>query len=316
MQSFGLWEENALRINVKSGFQQENLEEKLLNLDPQYMKSHKVEVLEGEIKFTHFAKQGDKLYPKVNDKNDQSSCSSSSLDGGSVNESCYGTLGAFMKEKRDQQKLYGLSCRHVLNQKNKKIYGKFGTDENFSELGHTIYLAEDSFHDFGVFEVNQDLCDKCEHIFVNDDDKESNAAVHVKDAMVDTIVHKKGAKTAWTTGRIQSPEFYSDLFGNRDDVFLVASLGDTDYFSEEGDSGSIVFTRDRSSDQSSVSVLGMVFGGVDSLYESQCPEIEKSTACFRFNAALDKLNKSETLNLEFISKDSSSSNDFDENEGE
>jgi hypothetical protein len=304
---------------VKPGSQPENLEENLLALDRKYVESHKLEVLEGVIKFTEFAKQGDKLYHRIVDESEESSCSSLPVGACSVKNSRSGTLGGFMKETHNQHKLYGLSCRHVLDQRNGKVYVKFGTNENLTELGHTSYLAEEPFHDFAMFEVKEDLYHKCEGVFVNDDDDESNAVVHEENLAVGTIVHKKGATTAWTAGRIQSPEFYSNLFEGRDDVFLVTHFGDGDYFAKAGDSGSIVFSRDTSSDQSSVSVLGMVIGGIDEIRESQAPhssEIETSTLCFRLNTALDKLREAEKLSLEFLPKDSSTFSDSNEKEDE
>lgn len=73
------------------------------------------------------------------------------------------------------------------------------------------------------------------------------------------LVHKIGAATDVTSGRIMSLEYYDKDMDNhcRDNIFLVKGLNGP--FSEEGDSGSLVFCRPNSVKQNYVNVLGMVY---------------------------------------------------------
>ncbi|XP_061185126.1 uncharacterized protein LOC133193172, partial [Saccostrea echinata] len=226
-----------------------------------------------------------------------------------MEECTYGTLGAFMEEKSNRA-LYGITCRHVIPQEHEKVYMKIDQNKPPCEFGHSVYTSEKSFEDFAVFKVNDHVKDECKKTFQNDDDYECNAVVHPGYTSDNLIVHKKGAATGWTTGRIQSREYYSNLIPDQNEVFLVSGF-DKEFFSRGGDSGSAVFKRDESFDQSTVSVLGMVFGGMESNYEEHRPEIEKSTVCFPLNNPLNTMTERNGLELEFPSKEQSFCSDSD-----
>ncbi|XP_061185122.1 uncharacterized protein LOC133193169 [Saccostrea echinata] len=305
---FALWEGKTLRITVKNTKCKYDLEQELKALDTErnFLQSHMLEILEGNVKVSLYVGQGDKLYPgheicdlETNQKRESASANSKDM------EENYGTLGSFLEEKTSKD-LYGITCRHVIPQENEKVFMKILKNKPPSEIGQSVYTSEKNLEDFAVFKVNDYLKDQCIKTFHNDDDEECNAVVHQGNVSDNLVVHKKGATTGWTTGRIQSRECYSHLVPDENEVFLVDGF-DKDFFACTGDSGSVVFTRDKSFDQSTVSVLGMVLGGMESNYEDHQPEIEKSTMCFPLDNALSNLSIQNRLKLEFVPKEQSSS---------
>lgn len=72
-----------------------------------------------------------------------------------------------------------------------------------------------------------------------------------------------------TTGIIRSPEWYKKIQNdeNRDYIFLVEGIDKQ--FSEEGDSGSLVFSRPKSMQQNYVDVLVMVYANDLIVYDDK-----------------------------------------------
>lgn len=69
-------------------------------------------------------------------------------------------------------------------------------------------------------------------------------------------MHKIGATTNVTKGKILSSEHYAKHLSKN--LFLVKGTGEK--FSDQCDSGALVFSRPRSGRQNYINVLGMVFG--------------------------------------------------------
>ncbi|XP_062585302.1 uncharacterized protein LOC134246971 [Saccostrea cucullata] len=312
--SFAIWEGKKFRIIVKDITCKEGLEQDLNALDPDgdFLLSHMIEILKGSVRVSRYVKQGDKLVPghSVNgSQTEENYDAASTSERYELEECCYGTLGAFMEDKSNGE-LYGITCRHVIPHKHEKVYIRIDQNKPLSEFGHSVYTSEKPFEDLAVFKVNDHVTDECIKTFQNDDEYECNATVYPGHISDNLIVHKKGAATGWTIGRIQSRECYSRLIPDQNEVFLVNGF-DEEFFSLGGDSGSAVFKRDESFDQSTVSVLGMVLGGMESNYEDHRPEIEKSTMCFTLNNSLNAMTKCNGLELEFPSIERSLCNDSD-----
>ncbi|XP_062596796.1 uncharacterized protein LOC134258285 [Saccostrea cucullata] len=286
----------------------DDIEQELKTLDTEesFLQSHTLEILEGNVEVTPYIGQGDKLYPGhlINDSETKAKSDTASSNSEDANSNIqYGTLGAFLEEITSKG-LYGITCRHVIPHENEKVFMEIQKNDLPSEVGQSVYTSENEWEDFAVFEVKDFLIDQCIKTFHNDDDEECNVEVHQGNDLDNWIVHKKGARTGWTTGRILSRECYSSLIPVKHGVFLVGGF-DEDYFARTGDSGSVVFMRKSS--QSTVSVLGMVFGGMENIYNDHQPEIEKSTMCFLLNHALSNLSVQNGLELQFVPRKQSSS---------
>lgn len=113
--------------------------------------------------------------------------------------------------------------------------------------------------DFAAIEMNDTISNECDVTFRRDDGKGINAHIYENILEDVGIVHKIGAATGVTKGYIFSSEFYNkySVEGNREGIFLVK--GTDGKFSEEGDSGSLVFSRPRNIQQNYVDIVGMVY---------------------------------------------------------
>lgn len=76
-----------------------------------------------------------------------------------------------------------------------------------------------------------------------------------------SILRKIGATTGLTQGYILSSKFYNKyaVGGNRECKFIYLEKLTDGTFSEDGDSGSLVFSRPRSVQQNYVDIVGMVY---------------------------------------------------------
>lgn len=100
-----------------------------------------------------------------------------------------------------------------------------------------------------------------------------------------------------TTGIVLSPEYYDKLINESNKEYLFLVKGTNGKFSEEGDSGSLVFCRPRSVQQTHVDILGMVYAsnltvnddddddGVDT-DDDHNDENDEQTKCFPNEGAI------------------------------
>lgn len=174
-----------------------------------------------------------------------------------------GTLGGFVTKTNNDQKIYALTCNHLFPKENERAY-----THDFEEIGACVFTTSDKGCDFAAIEIKESYSDSCDVAFRRDDKKKTNANVYSDSLENITIVHKIGAITGVTNGRIVSPEFYLKVTedSTRENVFLVK--GTTEQFSVRGDSGSLVFSRPNSVKQNYVDVVGVVYANDLILYDN------------------------------------------------
>lgn len=121
-----------------------------------------------------------------------------------------------------------------------------------------LYYKENA-RDFAAIEMMDSFLDWCDIPVKRADKKKVNAQIYTRSLNTVGLVHNIGAATDVTSGRIISMEYYDKEMENhcRDNIFLVKCLHGP--FSEEGDSGSLVFCRPNFVIQNHVNVLGIVF---------------------------------------------------------
>lgn len=170
-----------------------------------------------------------------------------------------GTIGGFVSKVDEESKKYALTCDHIFPSGNQIVYADDSDDGVRREIGSCVFRKNDMSCDFAAIEINDTCLDKCNVIFRRDDGKDINAHLYNDNLGNVGIVHKLGATTGVTQRYIHSPEFYNKYAGegNREGIFLVKGTDGT--FSEEGDSGSLVFSRPRSIQQNYVDIVGMVY---------------------------------------------------------
>lgn len=165
-----------------------------------------------------------------------------------------GTLGGFVTQTNNDQKVYALTCNHLFPVKNIPAFTR-----DFGEIGSCIFTTRDKGCDFAAIEINESSLRYCDVAFRREDKKKINANVYSNNLETGNIVHKIGTTTDVTNGIIVSPEFYIKVTNEstRENVFLVK--GTAGKFSDEGDSGSLVFCRPNRIQQTYVDVVGMVY---------------------------------------------------------
>lgn len=166
-----------------------------------------------------------------------------------------GTLGGFVISTDKVRKLYALTCNHLFPKEGEQAF-----TENLDEIGTCSFTTRENTCDFAAIEIKKEFSKNCDETFYKEDSEKTNAYVFSENLKDIGIVHKIGATTQVTKGTIISSEYYDKLKDNtsREHFFLVQ--GTQGNFSEEGDSGSLVFTRSKNARQTSVDVLGMVIG--------------------------------------------------------
>ncbi|XP_062597434.1 uncharacterized protein LOC134258861 [Saccostrea cucullata] len=283
VQGFGIWETSEFRVFVRNREDIESLNSELYKLDPEFLNTMSLHIVSGELNIYNHVKQGEKIYL---DKNDEISK--------------YATAGALLRDNRGQGELYGLTCHHALPRENEFVYVTSGENKQLAQVGECIYSDQKPFHDFAVFQIDKNKRGTCDTTFLNRMEKPCNVNIHEGPISANSVVHKKGATTNLSDGRITSSEFYHELFGKRSEMFLVSSFNSDEYpFSLQGDSGSVVFQHDRSPEQRSVHALGLVTGGIDEVRDESLKDLLNSTVCLRLNKALSCLSEKKQLDLEF-----------------
>lgn len=164
-----------------------------------------------------------------------------------------GTLGGFVREINNKMKIYALTCNHIFPLVNQPAY--IDDFQGLNEIGSCVFTTKEQSCDFAAIEVMDSFAEKCDVAIRRDDQKRVNARLYTESLDNLGLVFKIGATTNVTKGYIISSEFYDKL--HHDNIFLVKGIDGS--FSEEGDSGSLVFSRPKSAKQTYVNVLGMVF---------------------------------------------------------
>lgn len=242
VNAFGIWCNSSFKIFVKTTTVKEELKRELIKRYYHFFKYYPLDIEIGKLIEHRILKQGDPLY--AND------CCEKPLSG---------TLGGFVMRVNEDRKKYALTCNHIFPNRNQIAFAGGSDDGARRQIGHCVFTKSDMSCDFAAIEINDTISNECDVTFKRDDGKGVNA--HTYEEILDDvgIVHKIGATTSVTQGYILSYEFYNKytVEGNRECIFLVK--GTNGKFSEEGDSGSLVFSRPRSVQQNYVDIVGMVY---------------------------------------------------------
>lgn len=330
--SFGIWMDSSFKVFVKNDTDEKTLMDELTNLNQTFIEKYHLEIEKRKIALKQTLKQGESIQAKAHSDDD---------------EYCEGTLGGFVTKVDDKKKIYALTCNHLFPEPNQLAY--IEDNQNIKEIGFCVYTTREKSCDFAAIEINDAFVSKCDIALRRDDKKKTNAKVNTKELKNVGIVHKIGKATDVTTGMILSPEYYDKVMNdsNRGYIFLVK--GTDGQFSEKGDSGSLVFCRPRSAQQTHVDILGIVYGnnlivhddedddddertkhspsegavktksGAENTDNGQYPE--NISCCYRIDTALDlfKKNYSKTFEVKFqddlpLTSLSQSANSDDSNE--
>lgn len=233
VNSFGIWRNSSFKVFVKKTIDVKELEHALKNLQQLFFENYNLEIVKGRLVTLEALKQGGSLLRK---------------DG----ENVAGTLGGFVTKRDDDKKIYALTCNHVFPKEELIAYTDNCTDR---DIGTCVFTTRDSSCDFAAIEINESFSSECDVALRREDNKEISAKVYNESLATINFVHKIGATTNATKGRIISSEYYNKALPKN--TFLVKGTGKR--FSKPGDSGSLVFSRPRTGRQNFINVFGMVF---------------------------------------------------------
>lgn len=235
VNSFGIWRNSSFKVFVKKTIDANELKTELKKIHQTFFENYNLEIVKGRLVLLNTLKQGNIILRNQ--------------DG----EKYAGTLGGFVSKTDDEKKIYALTCNHVFPKEELLAYTDNCTDR---DIGSCVFTTRDSSCDFAAIEINESFSKNCEVPLRREDTKKTSARVFDECLEQISFVHKIGATTNVTKGRILSSEYYAkDLPTN---LFLVKGTGEK--FSDQGDSGALVFSRPRSGRQNYINVLGMVFG--------------------------------------------------------
>lgn len=243
VNSFGIWRNSSFKVFVKKTIDVKELEHALKNLQQLFFENYNLEIVKGRLVALEALKQGGSLLRK---------------DG----ESFVGTLGGFVTKRDDEKKIYALTCNHVFPKEELLAYTDNCTDR---DIGTCVFTIRDSSCDFAAIEINESFSSKCDVALRREDNKEISAKVYNESLATINFVHKIGAATNATKGRIISSEYYNKALPIN--TFLVKGTGKR--FSKPGDSGSLVLSRPRTGRQNFINVVGMVFADNIELREDE-----------------------------------------------
>lgn len=172
------------------------------------------------------------------------------------------TLGGFVREIDNKRKIYALTCNHMFPLKTQLAY-----TDRFEEIGACVFTTRNKGCDFAAIEINDSFSHKCDLAIRRDDGKKVNAKVYTESLENHGLVFKIGATTNLTKGIIISSEYYDKVIKDLHlgTNFLIKGLQGS--FSEDGDSGSLVFSRPKCVHQTYVDVLGMVYATNLTVYD-------------------------------------------------
>ncbi|XP_056022708.1 uncharacterized protein LOC125649014 [Ostrea edulis] len=212
----------------------------------------------------------------------------------------YGTLGCLAILNREST--VALSCRHVCVEHN-IVYIENELNERIP-LGECIYKSEGNVqnieNDFAIVKVDPET-EKCfsdKRMFNHMGKPTKTEASNLQDSLelFGEIVHKIGATSRWTQGKIVSSEIIENLHG----VIAVQGMNDEE-FGKPGDSGSMVFrelldSRERKLEVVAVLTAGKYESRSDSEVETKDEEDEQTPTlnlvlCSVFNTAFEHLKK-------------------------
>lgn len=292
---FGVWENLSFKVFVQKGTDENKLKKELLKINETFFENFHIEIVKGKCVQKKTLKQGDQLLSCMRNE--------SGLYNG-------GTIGGFVRKNDNKDKIYALTCNHIFPVKKQLAYAN---DSNgFREIGTCVFTTREKACDFAVIELMDSCLDGCDVTVRRDDKKKVNAKIYTENLNNVGLVHKIGAATDVTCGRIISYEYYDKEmdYCNRDNIFLVKGLNAP--FSEEGDSGSLVFCRPNSVTQDYVNVLGMVYAQNTLTYDDDDADdplrlcaaynvAEKMSVCYRLHTALElfKENQGEGFDVTF-----------------
>lgn len=296
VNSFGIWRNASFKVFVQKKTDKNKIRKELLNINKHFFDIFHLEILKGKLVQKKTLKQGDPLLSSV-----RYDCELYNI----------GTIGGFVRQNDNKRKIYALTCNHLFPEEGQLAF--VNTSDGVREIGTCVFTTREKSCDFAAIDLIDSFSDECDMTIRREDKKKVNAKLYTKKLHDVGLVHKIGAATDVTSGQIISYEYYDKEMDDlsQDNIFLVKGLNGS--FSEEGDSGSLVFCRPNSVMQNYIYVLGMVCAQniTNSYDDDDCDDShcisdannvpESISVCYRIHTALElfKENQGEEFDVKF-----------------
>lgn len=235
--------DSSFKVFVKNATDEKTLMDEITNINQTFIEKYHLEIEKRKIVMKQTLKQGDSIQAKAHNDDD---------------DYCEGTLGGFVTKVDDKKKIYALTCNHLFPEQNQLAY--IEDNQNVKEIGFCVYTTREKSCDFAAIEIKEAFVNECDIALRRDDKKITNAKVNTKGLENVGIVHKIGGATDVTTGIVLSPEYYDKVMDESNSGYIFLVKGTDGQFSEQGDSGSLVFCRPRSVQHTHIDILGIVYG--------------------------------------------------------
>jgi hypothetical protein len=201
----------------------------------------------------YFVKQGDECF---SNRTAQSSANSATCMG----RDQQGTVGGFAELKRTvgkrRDELVVFSCDHLYTP-TQKMYVNFGQYRQYVGDCTKNFIPRD----LSLVTINSKLYDNFDKKFRNSEDEEASARIYDCDVddLAGEMVHKKGAKSHWTSGTVKYVRHVNDHASNAS--YSVLLIQGTDKpFSTPGDSAAYVIRNGDDVDISTIDIIGVLSG--------------------------------------------------------
>ncbi|XP_061173730.1 uncharacterized protein LOC133182897 [Saccostrea echinata] len=136
VNSFGLWRNGVFKVFVACSTDKGELNDELKLRDPDFFEKYKLEIKAKKFVQKKTLKQGDAILGK---------------EGDTVYSA---TLGGLVKEKDNDDNIYGLTCNHIYPQKSQSSYASpHGED---LEIGKCVYTTRNKSCDFAVVKIKEE----------------------------------------------------------------------------------------------------------------------------------------------------------------
>ena len=255
VNSFGTWYNSEFKVFVKKYANKRKLHERLNRLNPEFFKKYNLRIETREIVFKPAMRQGDAILPQQPNETGLFRA---------------GTLGGFVTNIDDPQQKYALTCGHIFPEINLPAFADSSLE--FRQIGTSVFTKREIYCDFAAIKINEYASSYCDTTFRNEKGENTNARLYDENIANLGFVFKIGAGTNVTKGKIVSPahHFCGPLLGNanQNSIFLVRGINGP--FAQNGDSGSLVFSRPSDVNQTFINIVGMVFG-----FDAQLIDLEE-----------------------------------------
>lgn len=217
-------------------------------------------------------------------------------------DECFATTGSLMQANNNSL-MVAVTCRHALEKEDnfytliENLVVRLG--QEVKQPNNRMKRLNDDISVVRIDDATRSIVDeKCEKLLIDTSKLPSPARISDQTLVKGDIVHKRGARTALTTGIVRDVKTQKiGRFSEQSRVIFITGR-DSIPFAEKGDSGSLVFQHSLDPEEKRLDVVAMVQGKV------KVPIPNADVICFPFIEGCENLqnNIPDIQNLDFFNQ--------------